>query len=360
MNTKRIIITDFTPMRKVENYDCASLSIVAVARNVFLPRLNPFNYEVGTFQLGFDYLRDKWEGKKKLLPLDIRSWKDFRDFFHIPVIQRVSNFLEEKIGIKCTKHKQENARAFIHTLEENLGNGLPTIVCCNPFHLYYTDYYQKNPGGLLQNYHQLVVYGISREERKVWVYDPTLKNYSGPIDLTDFIRAVEDPGGIENFEGIVIYTLHYNGKIFNDINRELLVGSLEYYLHGEDTRIKENLLLFFSDFTACFNHLPQADYRNKLLEYGFFAIRQVAFKRLHWWDFFEYYKNLEGTGSLTKISASFKVCVDEILGISNILFTNSLKKKKNLNLEKLAAKLESAIDGEKIIFCSLYEKLQKD
>jgi hypothetical protein len=359
MKTKRMIITDFYPMRKVENYDCLSMAIVAVARNIFLPELNPFNYEVGIFGIGIEYDHLKWERQEKAVQIDIRNWMDFRDIFQILFVNRNFVLLEKSIGLKCIKRESSNGEALIVELEENLENALPTIVCCNSYHLHYTDYYQRNPGGLFRTYHQIIVYGISRLENKVWIYDPTLKNYYGPIDLRNFIRAVEDDRGIADFQGIINITLHYNGKIFDNMNRELLQDSLNHYLSGEGTRINENLLLFFNDFIYCYTHLTSPDHRNKLLEYGFFTLRDIAIKRQHWWDFLEYYKKRENLDHILDEFNAFKVYLDELFEISNILYTNSLKKKKNLNLERLATKLEAAIDNEKSIFRSLNTKLNK-
>lgn len=347
-------------MRQLGNYECASLTNVAVARNVFLPQLNPFNYEVGVFGIDFRYKPCKGSEIEAICHSNIRVWKDFLHIFPQIVGEKETlEFLKEKIGIQCSRNNETNVQSLILKMQENLESNMPLIVYCNPYHLEYTDYYQTEPGGAFRTYHQIVVFGISRWEDKVWIYDPTLTNYYGVISLKDFSSAIEDGNGIENFEGPVYTTLDYDGKKFSDMNRELLMDSLDYYFNSKDAQIQQKVLAFFHDFTNLYHGFPNDDYRNKLLEFGFFVFRRFGTKRLHWWDFLEYYRNIKEINHISEENAAFKAHIDRLFAIPNILYTNSLKKKKKLNLERLGIKLERLLEEEKSIFRSLNAKLKK-
>ncbi|MGD2088532.1 MAG: hypothetical protein PVH61_20310 [Candidatus Aminicenantes bacterium] len=357
MAKKQYIITDFYPMSKLENFHCATLVIVAIARNLFLPGLNPYNFEVGTFGIDFDYTPCDREAIEQICHSTIRTWKDFLIFFP-SLDKKFSRFLEKRIGIKYLKNMETNIENLIGKLENHLEIGLPVIVYCNPYSLDYSEYFGKTPGGLFQTYHHIIVFGMNRLNNKVWVYDPTLNNYYGVISLENLIKAIEDERGIDDFEGYIQSTLQHNGKTFNDINHELLMGSLDYYLNREHSRIKEKMLIFFENFIALYSNLPADDSKHKLLELGFFIFKSIAFRRLHWWEFLEYYQRLKDIDYISEENAAFKVHIDELFGISNILYTNSLKSKKNLNLERLMTKLQLIMEKENSIFCALYEKLK--
>jgi len=360
MQKKRIIITDFYPMRKLENYECLSLTRVAVARNVFMPQLNPFNYEVGIFGIDFRYKPCKNSEIEAVCRMHIRVWKDFLNIFpQVFEEKKPLEFLQKNIGIRCTRNNEDDAPGLLLKIRENLETGMPIIVYCNPYHLHYTDYYQTEPGGAFRTYHQLVVFGISPGENKVWVYDPTLKNYYGVITLKEFADAVEDGNGIENFEGPIYSGLQYNGKKFTDINSELLINALEYYLKSEDGRIQPRVLAFFKDITALYHAAPGDDYRNKLLEFASFTLRRFGYKRLYWWDFLEYYKKIAGFQTIAKENDDLKEYIDRLFGIPNVLYTNTLKKKKKLDPEKLTAKMQLLLEEETSIIGSLYTKLKK-
>jgi hypothetical protein len=360
MQKNRILIADFYPMREFENFNCTTLTIVAVARNLFLPELNPLNFEIGTFSIDFDYDHAKLADIEEIRHYELRRWKDFKRFVPILFLEKEAfDSLAKNLGITYIKHKQESAAALLRQVENHLENGSPVIVPCNAYHLHYAEYYRKVPGGVFNSYHNMVVYGISRKENKVWVYDPTLKNYQGFIGVEDFINAVEDDNGIDNFEGFIYYTLSYNGVEFDDMNRELLLGALDFYLNQKKGDIKEKLLIFFNDFIYLYNNLLIVDHKNKLLEFGFYVFRELAFRRTHWWDFLEYYQTLADYDWISEENAAFKVQIDKLFGISNKFYANSLKEKKKLSLDDSMNKLEEAMSREKIILHRLYEKIKK-
>lgn len=358
MNRKRILISDFYPMRPLENYDCDTLTIVAAAKNTYLPELNPFNYEIGIFGINFDYDHSQLEPVEKINDNNLNSWKDFNFHFEIQPDNEYYELLEKNFGLRYLKHKQDNVEGLIEQVEKNLENNCPLIVACNPYHLPYTEHYQKNPGGLFRSYHYFVVFGISRTDKKVWIYDPIFGNFHGVISLEAFINALEDRQGIEEFEGLLYFTLGYNGKTFEDINRELSIWALDYYLNSKKKQVKEKLMLFFNDIIHYYNNFSSMDYKNKLLEFGFFIFRGLTFKRLHWWDFFQYYQNIEEICHIQEEMDAFKANTDRLLSIPNILFSYTLKEKTKLNLEKLKDKLAEVLDQERCIFTSLYEKIK--
>lgn len=358
MNKKRVLITDFSPMRPLENYNCDTLNIVAAAKNTFLPELNPFNYEIGIFAINFDYDHNQLTEVEQINESNLRGWKDFNYFFEIQPENEYFALLEKNFGLKYLKYKEERVEDLLLQVEKNLERGSPVIQACNPYHLFYTDFYQKNPGGLFQRYHYIVVYGISRLDNKVWIYDPTLNNYNGVISLNDFINTIEDKRGIDDFEGFIYFNLQYNGKEYDDMNRELLLWALDYYLNHKKNQLKEKLLIFFKDYIYYYNNLSLENFKNKLLEFGFFIFKEVAYRRLHWWDFLEYYKNLEDIDHIQEEIDAFKGNVDKLFNLPNALYANSLKVKKKINLENLMNKLARVIDEEEMIFSSLYEKIK--
>ena len=217
MKRKRILIADFYPIKRLENYDCTTLSIVAIAKNRFLPSLNPYNYEIGTISIYFDYQVGRLVKIDKNLYSDIRNWKEFRSIFPVETRSKAFEFLEKNLGMKYEKHQENDTGGLLLQVARNLQDNRPVIVPCNPFHLPYSEHYQRRPGGLLGSYHSMVVFGISPDEGKLWIYDPTFENYFGPISLDDFVKSIEDKEGIDNFEGNIYCTLAYNEKKFNDI-----------------------------------------------------------------------------------------------------------------------------------------------
>jgi len=358
MTGKKTLIHDFYPMRHLENYDCYTLNIVAVAKNTFLPELNPFNYEIGIFGINFDYDHSRLVPVENISNNNLKSWKDFDYLFEIPPDNEYYNLLEKNFGLKQIKFKETSTESLIDQAEKNLENNSPMIVACNPYHLFYTEHYRKNPGGFFHAYHYIVLYGIDRAERKVWIYDPMFGNYYGIIPLEAFIDALEDKRGIENFEGSIYFTLEYNGKNFADINRELLMWALDYYLDKKKKQLKEKWLLFFNDFIYYFNHFSAMEFKNMLLEFGFYIFRILAIKRLHWWDFFQFYQRLEESFGIQEEMDAFKANIDKLLSIPNTLYSFTLKEKKNLKLEKLMDKLASMLDEEDSVLHSLYEKIK--
>lgn len=358
MNRKRILISDFYPMRKLEDYHCDTLTVVAVARHAFLPELNPFNYEIGIFSINFDYDHQQLVPVEKINNSNLRIWGDFNYLFELQPDNDYSEILKKNFGLNYIKNKVEGIDLYIRRLEEHLEAGSPVIACCNSYHLHYTDYYQTTPGGMFQAYHHIVVYGISQEDNKVWIYDPTLTNYYGTIPLDRFIKALEDERGIDIFEGLIYYMLEYDGKEFRDINRELLLWALDYYLDKRKEQVKEKLLLFFNDFIYYFNNFSSTEFKNKLLEFGFFIFRGLALRRQHWCDFFQYYKNLEDIPHIQEETDAFLANNDKLFSIANTLYSYTLKDKKNLKLGKLMDKLALIGDEEKRIFRSFYEKIK--
>lgn len=358
MENRRILISDFYPMRHMENYDCKTLTIVAVAKNTFLPELNPFNFEVGTFCIDFDYDHSQLVEVEKINETNLRTFKDFNYLFEFQPDNEYHQLLENNFGLKYIKKKVKCLDEFFRQLEKHLENECPIIVCCNAYHLFYTEYYQKTPGGMYQAYHHIVAYGISRDDNQVWIYDPTLENFSGIIPLNEFINALEDERGVENFEGLVYYTLEYNGKEIEDINREILLWALDDYLKHKGTRIKEKLLMFVDDYIYYYKHFSNQDFKNKLLEFGFFFFRELAVRRSCWRDFFEYYKNLEDIDHIQEEIDVFTTNNEKILNIANMLYANALKEKKKIDLQRLRNTMEHLLNEEKRIFSRLYEKIK--
>jgi hypothetical protein len=358
MSQKKILIRDFYPMRPLENYQCDTLTIVAAARNAFLPELNPFNYEIGIFSINFDYDHGQLVPVEKINNSNLREWKDFNYLFELQPDNEYDEMLLENFGLKYIKNKAKDVPGLLGQVGKHLEIEIPVIVGCNAYHLFYTEYYQKTPGGMFGDYHHVVVYGISPGDNQVWIYDPTLENFNGDIPFSEFTMALEDERGIENFEGLVYYTFEYNGKEFDDINRELLLWALHYYINDKGKRIKEKLLEFFNDFTHYYYNLPLLEYKNKLLEFGFFIFRILFARRLHWHDFFDYYKNLEERDDLQEDIDAFKTNVDRLFTIPTTFYANSLKENKKLNLEGLKARLEQAMIEEEHIFHRLYKKIK--
>ncbi|MCU0285839.1 MAG: BtrH N-terminal domain-containing protein [Acidobacteria bacterium] len=345
-------------MRKMEDYHCDTLTIVAVARYAFLPELNPFNYEIGIFSINFDYDHSRLVPVEKINDSNLRTWEDFNYLFELQPDNDYDEILKKNFGLSYIKNKVEKSDLYISRLEEHLEAGSPVIACCNSYHLPYTEYYQKKPGGNFQAYHHIVVYGINRQENHVWIYDPTLTNYAGNISLDHFIQALEDERGINAYEGLIYFCLEYDGKEFNDINRELLLWALDYYLDKKTKQIKEKLLLFFNDFIYYYKNFNSIEFQNKLLEFGFFFLRTLGLRRQHWGDFLQYYKNLEDINHIQEDLDAFKANNDKLLSIPNTLYAYTLKNKNNLKFENLADKLVSICDEEERIFRSLYEKIK--
>lgn len=358
MKYKKTLINDFYPMRSLENYSCDTLTIVAVARHAFLPELKPFNFEIGVFGINFNYDHSQLVPVEKINNSNLRWWKDFDYLFEIQGDNEYDALLGNNFGLKHIKNKAESVEELILELEKLLEDDCPVIVCCNAYHLFYTEHYQKTPGGLFRAYHHIIVYGINPDDNQVWVYDPTLTNYNGIIPFNEFVNALEDKQGVEDFEGIVYYTVEHNGKDFDDINRELLLWALDYYLTRKGPHIKKNLLTFFDDYIYYYNHFSSEDFKNRLFEYGFFFFRSLAFRRLTWPDFLEYYKNLEELDHLQEEIDAYKANNERMLGIANTLYANALKEEKQINLELLKSKLEEVLDEEKRIFTRLYEKIK--
>jgi hypothetical protein len=344
-------------MRPLENYDCDTLTIVAAARHAFLPELNPFNFEVGTFSIDFDYDHGQLTEVEQINDNNLRGWKDFNYLFELQPDSDYHTFLEKNFGLKYIKRKVKTLEEFLGEVEKYLEADCPVIACCNAYHLFYTEYYQTVPGGMFQAYHHIVVYGISRDDNQVWIYDPTLENFNGVIPFNEFINALQDERGVEDFEGLVYCTIGYNGKESEDINRELLLWALEYYVNTKGTRIKEKLLQFLDDYIHYYNYFTSEDFKNKLLEFGFFFFRGLATRRSCWWDFLDYYKNLEDIDHIQEEIDAFKTNNEKILNIGNLLYANALKEKKKLDLERLKNKTEQLMNEENRIFGRLHEKI---
>ena len=118
MQKKRIIIADFYPMREFENFNCTTLTIVAVARNLFFPELNPLNFELGTFSIDFDYDHGKLADIEEIRHYDLRRWKDFRRFVPILFLEKEAfDCLEKNLGITYLKHKKESVENLLLQLE---------------------------------------------------------------------------------------------------------------------------------------------------------------------------------------------------------------------------------------------------